>query len=297
MIMKLIPVRYRNVEYPNGIIPVLREVAGNIDSKPLSVDTPYSLHTEYSYMKRRFDSELLSDLDELKDAERNGIPMLWYSDRWSYEYALFIKRLVSGSIAPEVIELHPPFSDYCADLETFLSRYKIFSDEIARDYPHAELLLEDRCGTMYNKSKFLISKCDDVLSLCDTLKSRSDINLGVVLDYPQLFSAEGISLDAVELDKILSFNETLKNYREQIRAIHLWGKKRGKNKQRWIAHSGDLNSFFSGDTVKKETFIASLMDTFDDDVRRYFVPEVNSSGDDLRSIVNDLREAGVSFAE
>ena len=294
--MILIPVKYRNIEYPNGIVPALKEIAGNIDAKPLSVHSPYSLHTEYSYMKRKFNSQLLSDLDELKSANSNGIPMLWNSDRWSYEYAIFIKRLVSGCISPEVIEIHPPFLDYCADLGTFISRYRVFHDEMVRDYPFTKVLLENRCGTMYNKSKFLISTGDDIIILCDYLKNNS-INMGVVLDYPQLFSAEGISMDSIKLYKILSFNETLKKYTAQVQAIHLWGKKKSAKKQRWISHAGDLNSFFSGDIVKKEIFIASLMNTFNDEKQRYFVPEVNSSIEDLRSIVNDLCEAGVRFVE
>ena len=36
-------------------------------------------------------------------------------------------------------------------------------------------------------------------------------------------------------------------------------------------------------------------DTFDDNIVRYFVPEVNSSEEDLQSIINDLLKYGIIF--
>lgn len=55
--MKLIPVKYSNLSYPNEIKPRIQEVAGHFDILELSVQLPsYSLHTEYSYSERTMNS-------------------------------------------------------------------------------------------------------------------------------------------------------------------------------------------------------------------------------------------------
>lgn len=51
------------------------------------VDTPYPLHTEYSYMRRKFDNKIVSKYNEICNANNKGIPMLWYSEKWSVEFA------------------------------------------------------------------------------------------------------------------------------------------------------------------------------------------------------------------
>lgn len=86
----------------------------------------------------------------------------------------------------------------------------------------------------------------------------------------------------------------LKEIRHNIRGIHLWGKGRN-SKGKPIAHLGDLNSYFDYDMDFKEAFLLNMLDTFDDGMDRYFVPEVNSGTEDLLSIVNDLRRVGFKF--
>lgn len=294
--MKLIPVKYHNKNYPEGIIPLLVEVAGNLDSKAICQNQPYSLHTEYSYMKRKFDSELLNGLEELKDAHKDGVPQLWKSIKWSEEFAVFIERLVGDSIAPEVIEIHPPFKDYCKDISTFWERYIVFYRCIIRKFPETKIIIENRCGTYYKGSKFLIYNCNDVIELCQYL-ANGHTELGIIVDYPQLFSAEKIKMDNVKTEKILQFNKHLKPYASFVWAIHLWGKRKSKKGNRWSPHSGDLNTFFSNDSEKKNIFLKSMINTFDDDIKRYFVPEVNTSEQDLKNIVNDLVFAGIIFVQ
>ena len=298
--MKLIPVKYHKKDYPDPIRPLLIELAGNLDSKPIDVDQPYSLHTEYSYMKRKLDSELLVGLEELRNANHNGIPQLWKSEQWSIEYAYFIERLIGSSIPPEVIEIHPPFLDYCSSLSVFWERYLIFYREIKEVYPDTTILIENRCGTTYSKSNFLLSTCGDMLEFCRFL-ADGHRELGLIVDYPQLFSAEKIKMDQVKLDKILQFNRELKPYVDTVGAIHLWGKQKRKSKtsgtSRWTPHCGDLNTFFSGEQDKKAAFLTSVKDTFDDQKERYFVPEVNTTEEDLQSIIQDMVSAGITFVQ
>lgn len=294
--MRLIPVKYHNKNYPDSVIPLLDELAGNLDSKQIFTCNPYSLHTEYSYMKRNLNSDLLSDLDELKISNKNGIPQLWKNIKWSEQYALFIERLIENSISPEVIEIHPPFKEYCNDIESFWERYIIFYNIISKKYPMTKIIIENRCGTMYTGSTFLFSTCNDMLKLCQFL-SNGHNELGVIIDYPQLFSAEKIKMDNVKLDKILKFNESIKPYINVVDSIHLWGKRKSKKLNRWSPHSGDLNTFFSNDQEKKHIFLDSIKNTYNDEKERYFVPEVNTSEDDLTSIVNDLLNVDIVFVQ
>ena len=291
--MKLIPVKYHNKEYPDGIIPSICEIAGNIDSKELNIHPPYSLHTEYSYMKRNFDSCLLQNLDEIKSSHKNGIPQLWKSTQWSEEYAEFIIRLIGKSIPPKIIEIHPPFREYCNSYELFWERYICFYERISKHFPNTIILIENRSGTMYPGSTFLISTCTDVLSFIDFLQNKKG-ELGLVIDYPQLFTAEKERMGCIDVEKIVQFNTVLQLHRTAIRAIHLWGKKQNI-KGRWSAHTGDLNTFFSLDNEKKSKFLRSLITTFSDEIPRYFVPEVNSTDLDLHSIIADLLDFGAIF--
>ena len=65
--------------------------------------------------------------------------------------------------------------------------------------------------------------------------------------------------------------EDIKSIRHNISGIHLWGKRESENGRR-VAHIGDLNSYFMGDMIFKESFLKLMFDAFDDDVHRYFVP-------------------------
>ena len=58
--MSFIYVQYGKTPYPDGIKPDLVEVAGHFDKEDIPDIPYYSLHTEYSYAKRKFDSDLMS---------------------------------------------------------------------------------------------------------------------------------------------------------------------------------------------------------------------------------------------
>jgi len=75
--------------------------------------------------------------------------------------------------------------------------------------------------------------------------------------------------------------------------IHLWGKRKSKLGRR-VSHCGDLNTFFeSGE--KKNIFLEWLANFLQDNRPRYFVPEVNSSDEDLHSIIKDLEAMKIKF--
>ena len=117
---KLIPIQYHNAEYPNDIKPRILEVEGNFDSMKIKVNSQYSIHTECSFINRKFNSDIVIKYDEISSANKKGIPMLWYSKQWALEFAHFIKDIADNDISPEIIEIHPPFSDYTS-LEEFMN--------------------------------------------------------------------------------------------------------------------------------------------------------------------------------
>ena len=125
------------------------------------------------------------------------------------------------------------------------------------------------------------------MNFCDALRTSK-------IDYPQVFSAELIKMDNINLKKILSFNNNLMLFRESIGGFHTWGKRKSE-KGRWAPHTGNLDTFFSNHEKLKQEFLESILQTFNDDIERCFVPEVNSGESDLLSIVSDMEQAGFAF--
>ena len=114
----LIPIKYHNKNYPGHIKPQITEIAGHFDISSIPKVTSFSLHTEYSYGKRKFSSMHINNYNELRVSEKNGISQLWFSDKWSSEFANFIKDLCADEI-PHIIEIHPPFNDYTDSMKIF----------------------------------------------------------------------------------------------------------------------------------------------------------------------------------
>lgn len=283
--MKLIPIRYGKLAYPQEIVPRIQEIAGHFDVKQIPTKGSISLHTEYSYGPRRFDSPFLKDLNTIKQANKRNIPQLWFNEKWAAEFALFVIRMLEIVEKRLIIEIHPPFIDYCPSIKDFIQRYRIFEEMLRTEHPDIEILLENRCGTMYKGGRFLISNHSEINDLADEI-DKEQLSLRIALDLPQLYSAEGDvpNLSNKQIEEILM---NLKDSRHFIRSLHIWGKKRNKKGSR-ITHQGNLDDYFDQDMEKKKCFLKCLARLFDDDKERYLVPEVNSNEKDLEAIMNDF---------
>jgi hypothetical protein len=289
----LVPIKYGRKKYPNSIIPKAQEIAGHFDVAIIRPSNmPYSLHTEYSYGKRKLNSDLIKKFGHITNSHKSGIPQLWFDKKWSREFCDFIKVLVDDNIPPKIIEIHPPFSDYCKSLELFVENYKTFENDILEVFPKTEIFIENRTGTHYPIGKFLLSSNRDIVKLSELI-SISNLKLRVVLDFPQLFTEHVASrpLSKVLIKTILN---PIKDCKDFIAGLHIWGKRRNKN-GRLVAHQGDLNAYFNNDMDLKTTFLTEVYNLFDDTKPRYFVPEVNSTNEDLNSIVYDFQKAGFEF--
>lgn len=281
--MKLIPIEYNDIPYPSHIKCEIKEVAGHLDKSEICVSGKYSLHTEYSFGKRKFNSNLLSNKKSIMQAQKNGVPQLWKSNEWAEEFAHFIIDLAKTSV-PYIIEIHPPFSDYCA-VDSFIDRYLIFEEIIRKSYPDCKIVIENRAGSRYRGGKFILSKANDIMQFVAALKERN-VNLGIVIDFPQLLTAEKLDTLHMDFNKLAYCFNVLKPNINYIKGIHMWGKKKSAT-GRWVSHCGNLNTFFSSNE-SKSTFVNMVKNLFDDNEYRFFVPEVNSSQEDLLSIVNDF---------
>jgi hypothetical protein len=305
VVSKLIPVIFKNMNYPSKIEANIHEVSGNFYREKLKIKSPYSLHTEPSSVPKTFNSKIVRKFKHIKKAQKDKIAQLWYDKKWANEFYLYIKWLIGSNIPPEVLEIHPPFNDYCGSFDQFLGIFKVFYKKFKRNYPTTTIVIENRFGTRYKGGKFILSTCDNIVKFCEILSNpkNSSIDLKIVLDYPQIFSAETKLEKNVEnwmgsnplqlVEKIIKFNLDIKKYKELIGGFHMWGKLKSGN--RWIPHAGDLDTFFSNNKLLKKKFLKSVSSTFNDGIARYFVPEVNSGEDDLHYIVKDMKKAGFSF--
>jgi hypothetical protein len=282
---KFILIEYNNVAYPEGYTSNIKEIAGHLDKTEIESAEKYSLHTEYSYGVRKFDSELISSFEELKSAHKNSVPQLWKSEKWAQEFAEFIIALTQNKNTPDVIEIHPPFNDYC-DIDMFLKRYVIFEKRIREVYPETIIVVENRSGAIYKGGRFVVGKAKEIVELCRKIK-ENNINLGVVLDFPQLLTAENIDTLKFNEDKYLKAVDDIAKNREIIKGIHIWGKKKSES-GRWVAHAGNLDTYFGNNQNYKSAFIKGIMYVCNDDMQRFLVPEVNTGADDLACIINDI---------
>lgn len=288
-----IPVEYHGKAYPPGISCDISEVAGHFDKTSIPRADRYSLHTEYSFTRRNMSSELIRKYPVLKESAERGIPRLWYSDRWVLEFGEFLIDLVDDNPDPEVIEIHPPFKDYCPTVTCFLDRYAMFEERVRSVFPDATVCIENRSGTQYTKSGFLVSTIEEVVNLLTCVSERG-IGLKFALDYPQLFTAYDYYPDEVPADEFTERHKLLEPVKSMISSIHLWGKKRNMD-ERWVSHTSDMNTMFADNPAMKETLLSLIGRSYDDGIARYFIPEVNSGSTDLQSIVNDCIAAGICF--
>lgn len=281
-------VKYHSKEYPNDIPLRIEEVAANFDEMTVDGLLGLSVHTEYSYGKRKLNNIPVIKYGELVDSNKNGVPQLWKSESWSLEFASFLFDILSDCKEPKVIEIHPPFDDY-ADMDGFIRNYSLFEEMILSKYPKTDILIENRCGSVYYGGKFLISKIQDLYKLCEEVEKKK-LNLKIAFDVPQIYTAHNAKTE----DAYLGLLNDAKGIRDYIGGVHLWGKRKNA-KGRKVAHCGDLNDFFCGNKVIKENFLEVFADLFNDDVKRKMVLEVNSGNDDLLSIISDLRTVGIDF--
>lgn len=202
-------VEYNGVSYPEGFPAQIHEVAGHLDKEFIENKEAYSLHTEYSYGKRKFDTKRISQFLTLREANKDGVPQLWKSEEWAKSFADFVIDLTKDCTPPKTIEIHPPFNDYCT-LSEFIDRYCIFEKKIHAVYPNALIVIENRAGAVYRGGEFLIGKAKEIANLCDQIK-KCNLNLGVVLDFPQLLTAEGINPEKFNAEKYSIILQTNRN--------------------------------------------------------------------------------------
>lgn len=280
-------VKYHGQRYPSDIPLRIEEIASHFDVQKVQAVLEYSLHTEYSYGKRKFDGIVVNQFQELIRAHKDGVPQLWKNKEWALQFANYIVALMNEKIVPKVIEIHPPFNDY-TDLISFIKNYSLFEEKIMNYYPDVNILIENRCGSVYRGGKFVLSKTEDLFRLVELI-DKEQLQLKIAYDVPQIYTAHNVKTD----EQYIRLLEQVKEIRQYIGGVHLWGKKKSETGRK-VAHCGDLNSYFGND-VLKHNFLQVFKECFDDGMIRKMVLEVNSGNDDLKSIIDDLRDIGIKF--
>lgn len=278
-------VEYNNVKYPDEYVSDIKEVAAHFDKGNIEASEKYSLHTEYSYGKRKFDTELISKFPALVEAQKDGVPQLWKSEEWASQFADFIAQLTADGNPPTTIEIHPPFNDYCT-LDEFIERYRIFESKIRLQFSDTNIVIENRAGAVYRGGKFLIGKAREIVALCEQIKEHN-LKLRIVLDFPQLLTAENIDTLKFKQEKYQNSIDMICQYRDLIKGIHIWGKKKSET-GRWVAHCGNFDTYFDSNEEIKNVFIDGIIKVCNDGQKRFFVPEVNSGTEDLHCILEEL---------
>ncbi len=280
-------IKYHGQTYPPYLPLRIEEIAAHFDVQKISGSLDFSLYTEYSYGKRNLDSALIDRFPAIKMANKDRVPQLWKNEDWASQFAEFIVELVGSKTHLRIIEIHPPFSDY-TDLKAFAKNYAIFERIIKTHFSKVEILIENRCGSVYHGGKFILSRTEDIFKLAELVKTEG-LGLKMAYDVPQIYTAHKAKTEK----QFIRLLEEAKNVRWFIGGAHLWGKRISESGRK-VAHCGDLNSYF-GDSAIKDSFLRAFKDCFDDGIARKMVLEVNSSNDDLASIVNDLQSAGIQF--
>ncbi len=280
-------IKYHGRVYPGDVPLRIEEIAAHFDVQEIRSRLKISLHTEYSYGRRQFHSTRISKFPEIAAAQRDGIPQLWKNESWALQFADFIIELVGEKAPPSVIEIHPPFDDY-TDVENFVKHCAVFEHKIRERFPDVELLIENRCGSVYHGGKFILSRIRDIYHLAERV-AAGDLGLKMACDVPQIYTAHNAKTER----QFVGLLNDIRAVRWFVGGVHLWGKRVSAGGRR-VAHCGDLNSYF-GDAAVKESFLRAFQECFDDGVARKMVLEVNSGDEDLASIVADLRGVGVVF--
>jgi len=306
--VKFIPVRYANKDYPPDIKPKTQEITANFfnflkHKKTLQkTELPYlSLHTDPGYRGKKdmlLSSELLNEFPIISNNVFNFgslcVSKLWFNEKWSKEFSHFLVKLTEGIERQRVkiIEVHPPFDTYCDSLETFLKIYAAFEEEVLKEFPSAIINIENRCNPDPKRKggKFLLSRNDDIIKLSNLI-SKSDLKLKLVVDIPQLLS-EHHGNTLLSEERIKEVLTPIRDIREYVSSTHIWG----YNIDEQRPHDADFNVYFNNDPKVKDCFLQEVCKLFNDDKARYFVPEVSKTLY-VQSIVSDLRNAGIEFVE
>lgn len=330
-LVPIVPIRGRgNLNYPPslGIHPRIIEISlpkypvnGRSSSKKLR-DLFYSGHTDYMCEN------------------------LWLNDQWPEEYANKIGNFLTkngfkseNGHAPKlkIVEIHPPLKGNLDDYSKFLEYVKVFEGVLRKYVSYEfEILLENRNEEQGRENineeegdVSLVATSEDFVKLDRVIKENKNagsfIDLGFIIDFPQLFESEGLTFrhdpdsshnkkwfgidSKTYYEKIEKIFSNLYEVRSNIKEIHLWGKC-AKAKASQQPHSGGLNSYFAGSPCDdrhrndiseeklsmKNDFLDRLYNLLDDGRKRYFLPEL-TFGDkkDLVSIVKDLQDKKFIF--
>lgn len=85
-------VKYHGQQYPVDIPLHIEEIAAHFDVTSISGSLEKSLHTEYSYGKRKWDTSLVNLYAGIISAQKDSVPQLWKNEVWALQFADYINK-------------------------------------------------------------------------------------------------------------------------------------------------------------------------------------------------------------
>lgn len=79
-----------------------------------------------------------------------------------------------------------------------------------------EILIENRCGSVYHGGKFILSKVQGIGALCEAI-DRNSLQLKIAYDVPQIYTAHNAKTE----EAYLRLLDDTKPYRAYIGGVHL----------------------------------------------------------------------------
>lgn len=261
----LIPVKYKGINYPDDIrntIVFIETINGSISDNP---DAPYILRLNYS-----------------KDNDK-----IWKSE---LELNITINNLVDTFTkygVPYALELFSPLRSPTYNEEEFFAHYRLLEKGM-RKYTNLKIALVNGPSRSNSKPKYLMQSIDDIIKIRNIVKEMK-FKLKIAVDISKLINKRNYGRDYENV-----FN-SLCEIRNSIICIHL-SSIIGNSVIHSVIHKDDkayLNKF---DYPQIPDFLSRISALFNDNQKRYFVPEGIGSNDDLEELVDDLLRGGFSFS-
>lgn len=261
----LIPVINKGVAYPAeiaGTMTLMETTTGTLKTAPGS---PYILRLSFE-----------------KDND-----FVWKDDEKLNSLIRNLQETFAAYSAPYALEMLSPLRTPAYNEKEFFARYSLLEKKLKK-YPEMVIALVNG-SQRKTKISYLMQTTEDVIKI-RALAKEMKFRLKISLDLSKLIKSQNYQ-SQFEQD----FNQ-LSEIRHSIAGVHLSNNFPSGSLSGPI-HRDDkvyLNQF---EYPKLSDFLGSIAALFNDNQRRYFVPEGVDSPEELEELIDNLSRGGFSFVE
>ncbi|QDR81317.1 hypothetical protein [Sporomusa termitida] len=262
----LLPVINKGVDYPEDIKSSIVFVETTTGALKIDPSGPYILRLTY-------------------DKENDFI---WKDDEQMTRIIANLQETFAAYGPPYALELHSPLRAPTYNEKEFFARYSQLEKKLKK-YTDMTIALVNGPQRHKAKSSYLMQTTEDVIKI-RTLAKELKLRLKISLDISKLITNKN-NHSQFEHD----FDQ-LSEIRHSIIGVHL---------ANTFSGSGFLDRLYKADKVylnqyeypRLSNFLGSISALFNDNRRRYFVPEEVKGPEELEELADNLLRAGFSFDE